>query len=78
MHRGVLLHQGWERDDRGVVWGCVVERACAQAAEYGGKIPGGIVDELEQRLVDGVKLGVRMDGSAGLAEGLADGPVERR
>ena len=56
--------------------------ACPEAAEYGVEIPGGIVDELEQRLVDGVNLGVRMDGSAGLAEGLAeglaDGPVERR
>ena len=52
--------------------------ACPEAAEYGEEIPGGIVDELEQRLVDGVELGVRTDGVAGLAEGLADGPVERR
>ena len=52
--------------------------ACPEAAEYGGEILGGIVDELEQRLVDGVELGVMTDGGAGLAEGLADGPVERR
>ena len=56
--------------------------ACPEAAEYGGEIPGGIVDELEQRLVDGVELGVRTDGgeelAEGLSEGLADGPVERR
>ena len=47
-----------------------------------GRYRGGIVDELEQRLVDGVELGVRTDGGAGLAKGLAEGladrPVERR
>ena len=48
------------------------------------------MDKLEQRLVDGVELGVRTDGGEGLAaglaeglaeglsEGLADRPVERR
>ena len=43
MHRVVLLHREWGRDDRGVARGCVVERACAQVAEYGGEIPKGIV-----------------------------------
>ena len=52
--------------------------AYPEAVEYSREIPGGIVDELEQRLVDGVELGVRTDGGAGLAEGLANGPVERR
>ena len=46
--------------------------ACPEAAEYGVEIPGGIVDELEQGLADGVELGVGTDGGAGLAEGLAD------
>ena len=52
--------------------------ACPEVAEYGREIPGGIVDKLEQGLADGVELGVGTDGGAGLAEGLADGPVERR
>ena len=52
--------------------------ACPEVAEYGREIPRGIVDELEKGLADGVELGVGMDDGAGLAEGLADGPVERR
>ena len=55
---------------------------CAQADDYSGEIPGGVVDELEKGSVDGARLdeepGVGMDDGARLAEGLADGPVERR
>ena len=56
--------------------------ACAEAAEYSGEIPGGIVDELDKGFADVAGMdeepGVGMDDGAGLAEGLADGPVERR
>ena len=56
--------------------------ACAEAAEYGGEIPGGIVVELDKGFADGPGLdeepGAGMDVGAGFAEGLADGPVERR
>ena len=56
--------------------------ACAEAANYGGEIPGGIVEELEKEFTDGAGLdkepGVGTDFGAVLAEGLADGPVERR
>ena len=56
--------------------------ACAEAAEYGGEIPAGIVDKLDKGFADGAGLdkepGVGTDFGAVLAEGLADGPVERR
>ena len=51
---------------------------CPEAAEYSREIPGGIVGKLEKRLGEGVELDVGTDDGAGLAEGLAAKPVERR
>ena len=56
--------------------------AWASCVTRGGRVwqgdTRGIVDKLETVLADGVELGVGTDDGAGLAEGLADEPVERR
>ena len=69
------------RDDRGVVWECAGHEL-REAVEYGREIPGGVVDELEKRLVEGAELdeepGAGTDDVVRFADGLADEPVERR
>ena len=63
------------------MWECAGHEL-REAVEYGREIPGGVVDELEKRLVEGAELdeepGAGMDDVVGFADGLADEPVERR